>query len=74
MKSKKPPIGAKPWGIWLESCVEGEPSLLDLIVRYQDVMDAVQRYREVGLVPKSEWLLELGTHVVPMTIVRVKLL
>lgn len=60
MAKQKLPIGAFPYRWWMDS-VRQEPSMKQLVGRFIAVSEAVRRYREAGLEPKHEWLMEIGS-------------
>jgi hypothetical protein len=58
MRLVKPPRGAIPLHLWLE--IAPDDTLMMHLARYMHVLQAVERYREVGRQPPREWLEELG--------------
>jgi hypothetical protein len=58
MKATKPPIGVMPAYLWWEA--HPEPSLTELLERYDDVCGAIRRYREAGLPIDARWSEEAG--------------
>lgn len=56
------PLGVIPWPIWWEA-VDGDPDLGELLQRYRELDQAVDRYRAAGRDIPKEWRIELGlTH------------
>lgn len=51
--SRKPPLGVTPRYIFEEEVRELKEERMD------DLIQAIQRYREARFIPKSEWLIEL---------------
>jgi hypothetical protein len=52
------PIGLIPWRNWSEQ--NPEPTLRQVVNRYADVLNAVERYRNAGRPVDGAWLMELG--------------
>lgn len=56
--NNKPPIGIKPYFIWIEE--NPNPTIKGLLERYIALNEAVVRYRSYNLNIKVNWLEELG--------------
>jgi hypothetical protein len=56
-RPRRPPLGLMPYGLWCEH--HPEPSVADLLARYQSVCEAVGRYRQQGARVRVEWLVEM---------------
>jgi hypothetical protein len=55
---KRPPRGVLPLELWKED--NPDPSVKDLLLRYQEVVAAIDRYRRAKLPIRDEWLDEVG--------------
>ena len=57
MVNKKPPIGIMPLWLWKEK--HPNPTISQLLQRYEDVKAAIERYRQAGEPPLQKWLDEI---------------
>jgi hypothetical protein len=53
--------GILPLNVWRQFFPDGVPDLRHLVLRYEELMECVQRCRLEGYEPLREWLVELGT-------------
>lgn len=54
----KPPIGIMPEWLWKEQ--NPSPAAADYLARAFALNAAILRYLEVGMLPRTEWIDELG--------------